>query len=336
MSLNYYTKQVQFNDQNDSVLFLQRMLHIVDCDPGDLDGDFGNATLAATKEFQNDYGLDADGICGVLTWHKLYDRVATIQQALNVFGCNVTVDGNVGSSGMTTVNALLYVQRAKGLTQDWICGPATSKALNIDYISKDLEFVATTSNTAKVVQTEDSGRLDGLLFYISPGHGGSDSGAVGNGLKESDIVLDLGFKVGALLQAHGAKVMLGRTGNYYKSLVSRTSEANAAKADYYISIHENAAESTQANGTEVWYAPGSTTGGALATSVCNNIVKALGSTNRGAKAGDLWEVQQSNMTAILSEGLFITNSGNASLMDSDDDKYRQALAITNGIVEYLA
>lgn len=35
------------------------------------DGDFGNATLTATKAFQTEYGLAADGIIGPLTWAKL-------------------------------------------------------------------------------------------------------------------------------------------------------------------------------------------------------------------------------------------------------------------------
>lgn len=33
-----------------------------------IDGDFGNSTLYATKQFQKDKGLDVDGIAGVNSW----------------------------------------------------------------------------------------------------------------------------------------------------------------------------------------------------------------------------------------------------------------------------
>ena len=35
------------------------------------DGDFGNETLTALKAFQQDNGLNADGVCGPKTWEKL-------------------------------------------------------------------------------------------------------------------------------------------------------------------------------------------------------------------------------------------------------------------------
>lgn len=38
---------------------------------GGYDGDFGNGTLAAVKEFQKRNGLEVDGICGKNTWRKL-------------------------------------------------------------------------------------------------------------------------------------------------------------------------------------------------------------------------------------------------------------------------
>lgn len=42
-----------------------------DLGPYGIDGDFGKATEAAVKQFQKDWGLEVDGICGPKTWQVL-------------------------------------------------------------------------------------------------------------------------------------------------------------------------------------------------------------------------------------------------------------------------
>ena len=38
-----------------------------------------------------------------------------------------------------------------------------------------------------------------MKLYLDPGHGGSDPGAVGNGLREKDITLDIAQKIQSIL-----------------------------------------------------------------------------------------------------------------------------------------
>ena len=45
----------------------QLLLIYLGYDPGELDGIPGPNTERATKKFQKDYGLKADGICGTMT-----------------------------------------------------------------------------------------------------------------------------------------------------------------------------------------------------------------------------------------------------------------------------
>ncbi|WP_298028879.1 N-acetylmuramoyl-L-alanine amidase [uncultured Campylobacter sp.] len=81
----------------------------------------------------------------------------------------------------------------------------------------------------------------GKLIVIDPGHGGSDSGAVGNGLKEKNVVLATSKKLGALLAKRGYRVLYTRNTDVFINLRSRTAFAAKRNADMFISIHANAA-----------------------------------------------------------------------------------------------
>ena len=86
----------------------------------------------------------------------------------------------------------------------------------------------------------------GKLIVIDPGHGGSDSGAIGNGLKEKNVVLATSKKLGALLQKRGYRVLYTRSTDVFINLRSRTIFAGKKNADMFISIHANAAPNANA------------------------------------------------------------------------------------------
>lgn len=111
------------------------------------DGDYGVSTQAAVRKFQEDQGLDSDGIVGAATYAALTgssmpenDSVASafvtkatadneillIQQALVNAGYSVDVDGVFGAG---TEQAVRSYQGAHGLDTDGIVGPSTFYAL---------------------------------------------------------------------------------------------------------------------------------------------------------------------------------------------------------------
>ena len=97
------------------------------------------------------------------------------------------------------------------------------------------------AKTASVAVGKIYKSTKGKLIVIDPGHGGSDSGAVGNGLKEKNVVLATSKKLGALLQKRGYKVLYTRSTDVFINLRSRTAFAAKKNADMFISIHANAA-----------------------------------------------------------------------------------------------
>ncbi len=92
-------------------------------------------------------------------------------------------------------------------------------------------------------------------IVIDPGHGGHDTGTIGpNGLEEKDLVLDVGRRLGKLLQARlGADVVYTRKDDTFIPLETRTSIANQELADLFVSIHANSSHDPDARGVETYY-----------------------------------------------------------------------------------
>ena len=92
-------------------------------------------------------------------------------------------------------------------------------------------------------------------IVIDPGHGGQDTGTIGpNGLKEKDLVLEVGRRLGRLLEMRlGAEVVYTRKDDTFIPLETRTAIANQQRADLFISIHANSSEDPAARGVETYY-----------------------------------------------------------------------------------
>jgi len=91
-------------------------------------------------------------------------------------------------------------------------------------------------------------------IVIDPGHGGHDPGAMGNGVSEAELVLDVALRLEKLLQKQpGTDVVLTRRTDDFVSLSERTAIANRQSADLFLSIHANASEDGSARGIETYF-----------------------------------------------------------------------------------
>lgn len=93
-----------------------------------------------------------------------------------------------------------------------------------------------------------------FVVVIDAGHGGKDPGAVNGRNQEKTINLNVALKLGRLIEENCAdvKVLYTRKTDVFVELYRRAEIANKADADFFISIHTNAAKSKSAVGAETY------------------------------------------------------------------------------------
>ena len=170
-------------------------------------------------------------------------------------------------------------------------------------------------------------------IFIDPGHGGKDPGAVGHGLREKDVVLNIALKTGNILKSKGHKVYYSRTNDKYVNIYERAKMSNNVGADIFVSIHTNSFSDEDANGTETLYYPSSGKGKSLAQEIQNEIIK-IGGRDRGIKERpNLVVLNSTKMPAVLVETMFISNKKEAEMLRTRQNEFAQF--ISDGILSYL-
>src|SRR5690606_1537612 len=155
--------------------------------------------------------------------------------------------------------------------------------------------------------------------FLDPGHGGSDPGAVGNGLREKDLTLAIAKATEKYLKNYeGVSIKLSRTGDTYPSLSARAKAANDWGADYFVSIHINAGEG-RGTGFESYIFNGTVSSKTkeYQKKVHQTIVAGTGWTDRGMKRANFAVLRETKMPALLTENGFIDRKEDAAkLKDS--------------------
>jgi len=172
-------------------------------------------------------------------------------------------------------------------------------------------------------------------IVIDPGHGGQDSGAVGGGLRESDVVLSIAYKVRDILKRN-FDVYMTRDSDTFVSLNYRSSYANnLGDVAAFVSIHCNSASSTSATGWEIFTSKGETEADALAASIGKRYAARFTIPARGLKQANFSVLQYTNMSAVLVECCFLSNAEEAKWISSDEIQQQHAEAIADGIIDHF-
>jgi N-acetylmuramoyl-L-alanine amidase len=183
--------------------------------------------------------------------------------------------------------------------------------------------------------------------YVDPGHGGVDPGAVNErlALNESDINLSLSLNFKSRIDSgdYLFQVKLPRHTDKYVSLEQRVLEANAWKADIFLSFHCNACDNPNVRGFEVWTSEGETRADLLATQIFNilreTIPNSPGRTDYDDgdpdKEKNFYVLRNTKMPAVLIEFGFISNDEQAKFLNEYENQYMIVDALADTVEGFL-
>lgn len=187
--------------------------------------------------------------------------------------------------------------------------------------------------------------LAGKKICIDPGHGGSDSGAIGiTGLKEKDVNLDISLRLEKDLVNLGATVYMTRTGDTEvagpgasrtEELQARCDVATKNGVDVFLCIHNNAWTDPNKSGMEVYVvrqAGGETK--RLAGAVYEKL-KALPTKPNGILEAGFYVLNHTSMPGILTETAYVSNAKDEALLKTPEFREQVAGAIAQGVKEFL-
>lgn len=179
-----------------------------------------------------------------------------------------------------------------------------------------------------------------MRICVDPGHGGAHPGAVAaSGLREADVVLDIGLHLAAILATRGHDVTVTRCDDVTVELDERCRLANAVHAELFVSVHANAVADERAHGYEVWTSRGETAADPAATAVFDAIHQAFPGLRARADYYDGDPDKEANfrvlvgtlMPAVLVEVAFLSHPTEAGFLAQTQWRRQMAHAIADGV-----
>ncbi len=176
---------------------------------------------------------------------------------------------------------------------------------------------------------------------LDPGHGGSDTGAMHNGLMEKEITLDIALRLRTLLVSRGWIVRMtrdtdrdvyGPNASDVAELQARVDVANNAGARMFVSIHANSSTSSVPSGTtSYYYKPQDRP---LAAAIQARLIALLGTKDDGVVRERFYVIHRTTMPAALIETAFVSNADDAARLRSPNFRQQIAVGIADGIKDY--
>lgn len=176
------------------------------------------------------------------------------------------------------------------------------------------------------------------IVFLDAGHGGKEFGSQASGVYEKDINLQIVQKVKKLLEQNGYQVTTSRDSDTQVSLEDRVSMAQKAKADVFVSIHQNSVENNTApHGVATHCNEASNSKSAdLAALVQKEVLKNTKAKDRGiTKDSNLYVLTNSKIPACLIEAGFLTSDTEGPLLQQSAYQDKIALGIAEAVNQFI-
>ena len=191
------------------------------------------------------------------------------------------------------------------------------------------------------------------VIIIDAGHGGEDGGTQSStGILEKDINLSISLKLEALFNSLGFKTIMVRTSDemIYDGSCKTIREKKASDIhnrmnlmlsypnSIFLSIHQNHFSESKYRGAQVFYSKNNPESEIIAESIQKSIVEKLQNENERMikpSGTEIYLLYHAKTPAVMVECGFLSNGGEAQLLNDESYQKKMAVAVADGVIKYL-
>jgi N-acetylmuramoyl-L-alanine amidase len=196
--------------------------------------------------------------------------------------------------------------------------------------------------------------LAGRTVVVDPGHGGRDTGAIANGMREKDLTLPMGLALKPVLESRGARVVMTRSSDVAlgsdtdSDLQGRVGAAQQAHASAFVSIHVNEIGDPNYSGATTYFGPtcgfrsGVSQSAAdvgrsysLGRRIQGTLVAQTGEVDHGTRSQIFWVLGEPGIPSVLVETAFLSNKAEAAKLANPAYQGQIVNAIADGITDFF-
>lgn len=185
----------------------------------------------------------------------------------------------------------------------------------------------------------DTGPLTGVTVMLDPGHGDTDTGAVGvpegDFPQEKDLNLAEALAAKYRLEQLGATVLMTRADDSFPTLGDRVKMLNDAAPDFFISVHHNSTnldkDTNELVGTECYWFY--TEGKPLAEALVDRVSDATGRKARGVFYNYFYVTRSNLCPAVLLETGFVSSPTEYQSCAGDLGLWAEGGAIAQAVLD---